>query len=243
MKLNYQKTIRKVFVLVHWILIIFGMVSLILIVFAFTSGPFWMYYHLGTKDIDFDFKPECIILLSGSGMPSESNLIRSYYAAKATREFPAVPLIIVLPGDTSDTSSAVFQLAAEMVLRGTGAERILYEAEGLNTRAQALNVFALLSDSAKKSKILIVTSPEHMHRSILCFRKAGFENIGGCPAFEYAIESDITAFKDDLGGNRFIPGVNKSISLRYRFWTHLKYEVLIIREYFALAYYRLKGWI
>ena len=229
--------------LFRWILIIFGMVLLILIVFAFTSGPFWMYYHLGTKNIDYDFRPDCIVLLGGSGMPSESNLIRSYYAAKTAEEYPAVPLIIVLPGDTSDTSSAVFQLTGEMILRGTGAERILYEAEGLNTRAQALNVFALLSDSAKKSKIVIVTSPEHMRRSMLCFKKAGFEDIGGCPAFEYANESDLTAFKDDLGGNGLIPGVNKSISLRYRFWIHLKYEVMIIREYFALAYYRLKGWI
>ena len=82
-----------------------------------------------------------------------------------------------------------------------------------------------------------------MRRSMLCFRKAGFEDIGGCPAFEYAIETDMTAIKDDLGGNRLIPGINRSISLRYRFWTHLKYEVLIFREYFALAYYKLKGWI
>ncbi|MBN2213237.1 MAG: YdcF family protein [Bacteroidales bacterium] len=243
MKLSFKNTLQRADALFRRILLITGILSLFLIVFAFTSGPFWMYYHLGTRNIDFSFEPDCIVLLGGSGMPSESNLIRSYYAAEIAGELPALPLIIALPGDTSDTASAVFQLAGEMILRGIKTERILFETDGLNTRAQALNTYRLLSDSARKSKIVIVTSPEHMRRSVLSFRKAGFENVGGYPAFEFAIESDITAVKDDLGGNRFIPDVNKSISLRYRFWTHLKYEVMIIREYVALAYYKLKGWI
>ena len=243
MKFNYKETIRNVNILFRPILIVFGILSLFLIIFAFTSGPFWLYYHLGTRNIDFRFSPDCIVLLGGSGMPSESNLIRSYYAAKIADEYTAIPLIIALPGDTSDSSSAIVQLVDEILLRGVEAKRVLFESEGLNTRAQALNIYTFLSDSAKKTKMVIITSPDHMRRSILCFRKAGFENIGGCPAFEYAIETDMTAIKDDLGGNRFIPGVNKSISLRYRFWTHLKYEVLIIREYFALTYYKLKGWI
>jgi uncharacterized SAM-binding protein YcdF (DUF218 family) len=243
MKLNARAIFRRAIILLRPVLIVSGFISLCLVVLAFTSGPFWLYYHLGTGNTSFRFKPDCIVLLGGSGMPSESNLIRSYYAAKIAGDFTGIPLIIALPGDTADTNASVFQLAKELALRGVGTERINYEPEGLNTRAQALNIFRLLSDSAKKSKILIITSPEHMRRSILCFKKAGFENIGGCPAFDYAIESDLTAIKDDLGGNRYIPDVNESISLRYRFWTHLKYEVLIIREYFALAYYRLKGWI
>jgi len=243
MKFNFKETFRNINIFFRPILIVFGILSLFLIIFAFTSGPFWLYYHLGTRNIDFRFSPECIVLLGGSGMPSESNLICSYYAAEFADEYADIPLIVALPGDTSDSVSAIVQLVDEMILRGVDAKRILCESEGLNTRAQALNIYTFLSDSAKKTKVVIVTSPEHMHRSILCFRKAGFENIGGCPAFEYAIETDMTAIKDDLGGNRFIPGVNKSISLRYRFWTHLKYEVLILREYFAIAYYKMKGWI
>lgn len=243
MKFNFRKTFRIFKSIIRPILIVFGILSLFLIIFAFTSGPFWLYYHLGTRNINFRFSPDCIVLLSGSGMPSESNLIRSYYAAKIAKENTDVPLIVALPGDTSDTSSAIVQLVDEMLLRGVETKRILYEPEGLNTRAQALNIYALLSDSAKETRIVIVTSPDHMRRSILCFSKAGFENVGGCPAFEYTIETDMTAIKDDLGGNRYIPYVSRSISLRYRFWTHLKYEVLILREYFALTYYKLKGWI
>jgi uncharacterized SAM-binding protein YcdF (DUF218 family) len=243
MKFNGKQTLRRAGILFRRILFIPGILLLFLIIFAFTSGPFWIYYHLGTRHTGFDFEPDCIVLLGGSGMPSESNLIRSYYAAEMAGAFPDLPLIIALPGDTTDSSSAVFRLADEMLLRGVGSGRIICESEGLNTRAQALNIYQLLSDSAERSKMVLITSPEHMRRSILCFRKAGFKNVGGLPAFEYANEADMTAFKDDLGGNRFIPDVNQSISLRYRFWTHLKYEVIIIREYLALAYYKLKGWI
>ena len=243
MKFNHKRILRKIKIIVRSVLIILGILFLSLIIYAFTSGPFWKYYHLGTRNIHFSFSPDCIVLMSGAGMPSESNLIRSYYAAGIANEYPAATLIIALPGDTSDKSSAISQMVDEMLLRGIETKRTLCEPEGLNTRAQALNIYALLSDSAKETRIVIVTSPDHMRRSLLCFRKVGFENIGGCPAFEYAIETDMTAIKDDLGGNRYIPYVNRSISLRYRFWSHLKYEVLIIREYVALAYYKLKGWI
>ncbi len=243
MKFNIKETFRKAKILSSRILIISGILLLFLLIFAFTSGPFWLYYNLGTRHISFRFSPDYIVLLGGSGMPSESNLIRSYYAANIAGEYPVAPLIVALPGDTADTASAVSQLVGELVLRGVEPARILCESEGLNTRAQVLNITAFLSEQAKTSKMVVVTSPEQMRRSILCFRKAGFKNIGGCPAFEYANESDLTAIKDDLGGRKYIPDVNKSISLRYRFWVHLKYEVLIFREYFALAYYKLKGWI
>ena len=65
----------------------------------------------------------------------------------------------------------------------------------------------------------------------------------GLPAFEHAIESDITFDARKLGGRRFIPDIGNFISLRYQFWTQMNYELLIIREYVALGYYKLKGWI
>lgn len=214
-----------------------------LVIYAFTSGPFWQYYHLGTKNSDFIFAPDYIVLLGGSGMPSESNLIRAYYAAKIGKEYPALPMIIALPGDTTEPSSAVIQLADELIHRGIETDRIMFEPDGINTRSQAMSILKMVMDTSVNIKIVIVTSPEHMRRSLLCFRKAGFRYVGGYPAFEYAIESDITAKKDDFGGRRFVPDVSNSISLRYRLWVHLKYEIIVFREYIALAYYKLKGWI
>jgi hypothetical protein len=83
-----------------------------------------------------------------------------------------------------------------------------------------------------------------MRRAVLCFQKAGFEKVNGLPAFENALEADLTFTDDELGGNKTgVPDVGKSINARYQVWNHLKYEILIAREIAALSYYRLRGWI
>ncbi len=243
MRLGLNKKFNKIRLILRYLFIFSGIILLVMVIYAFTSGPFWQYYHLGTKNIDYSFTPDYIILLGGSGMPSESNLIRSYYASKIGHEIPCVPIIVALPGDTADSTSSVMQLADDLIQRGIQSNRILFESEGINTRAQVLNIKSILKNLVDSVKIVIVTSPEHMRRSLLCFRKAGFKFVGGYPAFEYAIESDLTVEKRDLGGRKYVPDINNSISLRYRFWVHLKYEITILREYIALTYYKVKGWI
>ena len=96
----------------------------------------------------------------------------------------------------------------------------------------------------QQTPVLLITSPEHMRRAVLCFRKAGFEKVNGLPAFENALEADLKFDDDKLGGNNtLIPDVGESIKARYQLWNHLKYEILIAREIVALGYYRLRGWI
>jgi hypothetical protein len=59
-----------------------------------------------------------------------------------------------------------------------------------------------------------------------------------------ALESDLSYNDRALGGRRWIiPGIGRNIIFRYQFWTQLRYEELIVREMFATAYYKLKGWI
>jgi uncharacterized SAM-binding protein YcdF (DUF218 family) len=95
-----------------------------------------------------------------------------------------------------------------------------------------------------QTPILLITSPEHMRRTVLSFRKVGFEKVNALPAFENALEADLSFKDDDLGGNKKgVPDVGKSINMRYQLWNHLKYEILIFREIVALTYYWLRGWI
>ena len=82
-----------------------------------------------------------------------------------------------------------------------------------------------------------------MKRSILTFRKIGFQDVGGFPSFEYAIECDLKYDDKNLGGNKFVPDIGKNLNLRYQFWNHMKYEIIFIREFLALGYYKIKGWI
>ena len=69
------------------------------------------------------------------------------------------------------------RVATELINRGIHENRILFEQHGTNTRSQALNLRLFHGRLLVRSSLLIVSSPEHMRRSILSFRKAGFKEI------------------------------------------------------------------
>ncbi len=250
---------KKLMSVIKGVLVTIGIIATVIILLAFTSAPFWTWYNLGTKKSGVNRPPDFIVLLGGGGMPSESGLMRTWYTARISGYFPRAKVIIALPGDTSDSLSAVRLMKNELVLRGISPERILIEDSGTNTRSQALNIFKRISNIEyrisniernqqssivnRQSSILLVTSPEHLYRAVLTFQKAGFLKVDGVPAFEQAIESDISFNARKLGGRKFIPDVGNNITLRYQFWTQMNYELLILREWAALSYYRLKGWI
>ena len=211
------------------------------VILALTEQPYWGYYWLGTSKAELKWKPEVIVVLGGGGMPSQSNLMRGWYAGNAAKSFPDATVVIATPGSISDSLSTPSVMKRELILRGVNPGNIVFEEQGTNTRAQALNCKKIINP---QTSVLLITSPEHMRRAVLCFRKAGFEKVNGLPAFENALEADLKFEDDKLGGNKtMIPDVGESINARYQLWNHLKYEILIAREIVALTYYRLRGWI
>jgi uncharacterized SAM-binding protein YcdF (DUF218 family) len=219
----------------------FGIFFLACLLLALTEQPYWGYHWLGTSKAEIKWKPEVIVVLGGGGMPSQSNLMRGWFAAKAAQSFPDAKVILAMPGDITDSLSTPVLMKDELVVRGVHSENISFETAGTNTRAQALNCAKLIKP---ETPVLLVTSPEHMRRSVLCFRKAGFEKVNALPAFENALEADLKFDDDKLGGNKtLVPDVGENINARYQLWNHLKYEILIAREITALAYYKLRGWI
>jgi uncharacterized SAM-binding protein YcdF (DUF218 family) len=224
------------------ILVAFGSLAAVLVILAFTPAPFWTWYRMSMKNAGVNRPPDYLVLLGGGGMPSESGLIRTWYAAKTGNYFNRARIIVALPGDRNDSLSSVNLMKKELNLRGISRERIFLEDSGTNTRAQAVNIFNS-SRVTRHSSILIVTSPVHLYRAVLSFKKAGFIKVDGLPAFEQTIESDITFNAYKLGGRKFIPDVGSNITLRYQFWTQMNYELLILREWAALGYYKLMGWI
>ncbi|HKI88640.1 MAG TPA: YdcF family protein, partial [Draconibacterium sp.] len=219
--------------------LLFGLIFLICVVLAFTTLPYWGYHWLGTSKSQLTTKPQTLVLLGGGGMPSESNLMRGWYMEKAAKTFTNTNIIIAMPGDLTDSLSTPQLMKKELELRGIQPNRISFENKGTNTRAQALNCQGMIK---MQSPILLVTSPEHMRRAVLCFRKAGFEKVNALPAFENAVEADLSFRDDELGGNTvLLPDVGQNINVRYQVWNHLKYEILFAREMTALVYYKLRG--
>lgn len=221
--------------------VLWGIFFLTAVALAFTTLPYWGIHWLGTSKAELKWKPETIVLLGGGGMPSESNLMRSWFAAKAARSFSEANLVIAMPGDVTDSLSTPQLMKIELVLRGVNPQKIRFENAGTNTRAQALNCEKILGNS---QSVLLITSPDHTRRAVLCFQKAGFEKVNAFPAFENATEADLTFKDDELGGRKSAaPDVGQNIQVRYQVWNHLKYEVAFVREMLALGYYRLRGWI
>lgn len=230
--------------IIRVLLVSLGVFFLILLALSFTTLPFWGYYWLGTSESKMTGKPDYIVLLGGGGMPSESNLMRAWFVCRAAAEFPESQVILSIPGDTADNKSTARLVAAEMESKGIGQSRILFEEIGTNTRSQALQLQKFRSLQLPEKSILLVTSPEHMRRAVLTFRKAGFRQINALPAFENALEANLQFKDEELGGNKMpLPDIGNNTEVRYQFWNHLKYEILIAREMAALGYYKLRGWI
>lgn len=227
--------------LLRFLLLANGLIFLGCIILAFTTLPFWGYHWLGTSKSELKSEPGAIILLGGGGMPSESNLMRCWFTSLAAKNFPGCEVFIVMPGDLSDPLSTPAKMKDELVLRGVDPAKIRFEGKGANTRSQAINCSRLIQ---KSTPVLLITSPEYMRRTVLCFSKAGFEKVNALPAFENASEADFSFSDDDLGGNKTLaPDIGHNTAIRYQVWNHMKYEIVFARECFALSYYKLRGWI
>ncbi len=177
-------------------------------------------------------------MLGGSGMPSESNLIRLYYLQNLAIKFPQSKIIITHPHDTS----VVMEMVDFINKMGVDENRISIMLKGTNTREQASELIAAFPN-LKSSKIVIVTSPENMYRSILTFKKLNFGEVGGEPAYENAMYVDLSYDRKKLGEKYYVPDVSENMSLRYDFWNYLKLEVTVLREFAAILFYKLNGWI
>jgi uncharacterized SAM-binding protein YcdF (DUF218 family) len=216
---------------------ILGLLFFVLIVLSFTDVPYYAYYYLSLPQEKLERKPDLIVVLGGSGMPSPDGLIRTYYAAEAANRFKEAAVIIALPYNENDSLKQLKLMAHELILRGVDSLRIRYEPFGFNTHSQATNIAQRYKNEIQHVALLMVTSPEHMYRSVNTFRKAGFPMVAGLAAFERP--------PDETGINDKAPGSDtrvKNLSLRYNMWSYLNYEVLVLREYFAIIYYKLKGW-
>lgn len=216
-------------------LLLLGCFSVLFIVLSFTSLPYWAYYDLAASDDQLEVAPSTIVIMGGDGMPSPSGLMRLYKGTEKALQHPNSKVIIALPYNEFDSTFQLNLMASEMVRKGIDTNRILFAPKGFNTRSQALEIKQLADTSAP---ILIVSSPEHMYRSIHSFRKVGFQMVGGSPSFEKP--SDEEKLKDETDEDETKV---RNLALRYNMWSYMQYEIIVLREYTAIAYYWVKGWI
>lgn len=214
-----------------------GLLALVMVLLAFTPLPFDAHRWLGMAAGECTRPADHIVVLGGSGMPSGPELLRLHRAAEAAAEYPAAQVLVVHPKEVQ----VVRAMVLELVLRGVPLERIRLLPAGENTREQALLCAARWKGGSPV--LALVTAPENMYRSVLAFRCAGLGNVCGLPAWDHASQHDFRYVHAALGGKAYLPDVSSSPGLRYTFWNYLKLELTCLREYVAIAYYRMNGWL
>lgn len=236
-----RKYVIVLFKFLRKIIIFNGLVFTMMLILSFTDIPYLLYHHLGTSLIHQQTKsPAYIVLMGAGGMPGPQALLRCNYAAMMANKFPESQIIVALPSDSTENMSDHQKTIDELLLRGVALDRILSENRGINTYSQASNIYHLIGKTG--SGIMIVTSPEHMYRSILTFRKAGFSDVNGMPAFEEAFDESLLIEPDETPDNQQrLQGQN--VNLRYNMWSYLQYQIIVAREYAAITYYKLMGYI
>jgi uncharacterized SAM-binding protein YcdF (DUF218 family) len=237
-----KKTTIWIWRILRTVLLVAGGLFVTLCLIATTNLPYWAYYDLGTSNSRSKKTPTTIVLLSGTGIPSEGGLMRAYITARIAKKNPAADIFISIPGNLADSTGAPLLTAKELMLRGIKKERLHFENLGRNTRDQAQRLCAGKTAAQLNLPITLVTSPEHMKRAVLTFRKAGFKQVSGVATFETALETDLTFKDSDLKGNKYMPAIGDNLQVRYQFWNHIKFEILVLREYFAIVYYKMMGW-
>lgn len=218
--------------------VVLGCIFTLFLILAVTPAPFYMHYHLGqdpNRDTTQIFEPQHVIMMGGAGMPSAGNLMRLYYTAGIAK-FYECPVTIVHPYDSVCHAKMDEFLENQSVMNS-----VFHDTIGTNTRSQVLGL-AENHPELLTAKIMVITSPEHLKRTVKCFNKAGFQEVRGVAAYEGTVDFDLSLRMQKLKGNKTIPNV-ESTKLRYTFWNYLKLEIDTYREYFALFYYKIKGWI
>ena len=208
-----------------------------------SSLPFWAQYRLSRSQSFVPENPQTILIMGAGGFPSEALMMRLWYTIEIAHDFTGTKIVVATPGHFVDSTSTVFLMYQFLVDHQIDSSRIIIENRGLNTRHQALMAYEMYEKGLFREPLVIVSSPEHIYRSVKSFRKAGFTQVSGLPATEIVLETDLNIDKEDLGGNKYLPGTTNSFSLRYRFWNYLHLEISLIHEFVAIAYYRMKGWI
>ncbi len=220
-----------------WILLFIGIVGTIMILLAFTRIPFDAHRALASIDRICTDQVDRIVILGGSGMPSGPELLRLHHGALEAARSPEASVYVVHPKDTA----VMQEMVNELILKRVEPERIVRILEGTNTRGQAIALAAAIE--GKDERIAIVTAPENMYRTLAAFRSVGFTRSCAAPAFDHAMFVNLDYDHRRIGGNKAVPDVSGSLDLRYNFWNYLKLEITCLREYVAIAYYKLNGWI
>jgi uncharacterized SAM-binding protein YcdF (DUF218 family) len=161
---------------------------------------------------------------------------RVIYAARLYQE-GAAPMILVSGGNLSFSSARGATPAEEMTelltLLGVPAEAVWQQDQSQNTYEDALYSAAFLQEK-EITEVILVTSAMHMPRAKALFEKQGLTVI--------AAPADFTITEQNWQ-NLFHPSFGELVINLLPNASALDLTTTVLKEYFGLAVYRLRGWL
>lgn len=164
-----------------------------------------------------EFRSRGDVLLQGS----REHTLRAIEAARVYRLLDR-PWVIVTGGLPKSGASEAMEMSGSLAQLGVQHDRIVSEGKSRNTRDHTLYVPPMLAARGIKQFVL-VTSRQHMARSLRAFRAAGFDPIPSSPE---VLDPNDGMFE------RIVPSKGALDAT-----TALTYDLL------ASVYYRVRGWI
>lgn len=179
-----------------------------------------------------DAKGATAIVVLGGGMQtyrsrglmlrqgSREHSLRALEAARVYRVL-GDPWVIVTGALTSGASEAL-EMAASLEELGVPRHRIVEEGKSRNTHDHATYVPPLLTERGI-TRIVLVTSRQHMARSLRAFRRVGLDPVPSSPDF-------------------FVPS-DRTLSAVFPSEAALDATSALMYDLFATLYYRARGWL
>jgi uncharacterized SAM-binding protein YcdF (DUF218 family) len=179
---------------------------------------------------------QAIVILGGGSinLRSRGEVVSQLASASALRALEGIrlyrlaedPLIILsggknpLLGGGTPESELLLQVFSDARI---SVDRIFLESESQNTREQAQILSGML-DEMQIDRFVLVTSPVHMRRSMAVFQSFGMSPIPGpsTPRSESLMDKGLIIFPS---------------------WIALDVSQEAMREYLALGYYWVRGWL
>jgi uncharacterized SAM-binding protein YcdF (DUF218 family) len=148
----------------------------------------------------------------------------SLRALEAARVYHVLdrPWVVVTGSLASEPGNEAMHMTASLKLLGVPEDRVVQEGKSQNTHDHTVYVPPLLAARGVKQFVL-VTSRQHMARSLRAFRAAGFDPVPSSPQFLVVPNGRLW---------QFLPSQSALDAS-----TSMMYDVL------AMAYYRMRGWV
>jgi len=217
----------------------------------FIAGNSWVSASL-LRSLEWRYIPqaeipqgEVIILLGGGTMPAEYPRSMVEFNSAGDRVLYAAQLYhqgkadhILASGGTiewlnANDTTAAQEMASLLELLQVPEEAIWLEADSRNTHENAVNTHAMLAPMGIK-RIILVTSAVHMPRSVALFEMLGFDVIPA-PTDYRITRSEWDRLRSP---NPAVQLLNLIPSAE-----NLSQTSGVLKEYFGLFIYRLRGWL